>query len=44
MLNAHELAADVDEAERTMLALASGDLSREQLTAWVERHVRPLAG
>jgi death on curing protein len=29
VLNGYELAADVDEAERTMLALAAGDLSRE---------------
>ncbi|GLC24606.1 type II toxin-antitoxin system death-on-curing family toxin [Roseisolibacter agri] len=43
VLNGHELVASVDEAEHTMLALASGDLSREQLIAWVERHVRPLA-
>jgi len=42
-LNASELAADIDEAERTMLALAAGDFSREQLTAWVELHVVPLA-
>ena len=42
VLNGYELAADVDEAEHTMLALASGDLSREHLTAWVERQLRPL--
>jgi death-on-curing protein len=43
VLNAHELAAGVDEAERTMLALAAGELSREQFTAWVERHLVPLS-
>ncbi len=42
-LNAHELAASVDEAERAMLELAAGGMSREQLTAWVERHLVPLA-
>ena len=41
VLNGYELAADVDEAEHAMLALASGELSREQLTAWVERLLRP---
>ncbi|MDF1501823.1 hypothetical protein [Roseisolibacter sp. H3M3-2] len=43
VLNGHELAASVDDAQRATLALASGDLSREQLAAWVERHVIPLA-
>ena len=42
VLNGHELTADVDAAERTMLALAAGDLSRDQLATWVERHLRPL--
>jgi death-on-curing protein len=42
VLNAYELAADVDEAERAMLALAAGELSREQFTAWVDRHLVPL--
>lgn len=43
VLNAHELAADVDEGERTMLALAAGELSREQFTTWVERYLAPLS-
>lgn len=43
VLNGSELAAPGDEAERTMLALAAGGLSREQLTTWVERHLVPLA-
>ena len=43
VLNAYELAAGVDEGERTMLALAAGELSREQFAAWVERHLVPLA-
>ena len=42
VLNGHELAASVDDAERLMLALAAGEVSREQLTAWVERHLVPL--
>jgi death-on-curing protein len=43
VLNAYELAASVEEAERTMLALAAGELSREQFTAWVDRHLVPLS-
>jgi death-on-curing protein len=42
VLNGFELRADIDEAERTMLALAAGALSREQLVAWVEPHLMPV--
>jgi death-on-curing protein len=42
--NGGELAASVDEAERPMLALAAGEVSREQLTTWVEAHLVPLPG
>ena len=44
VLNGRELAADVDGAERVMLALAGGELSREQLVAWVEEHLVALGG
>ena len=37
--NGMKLAAPVDDAERTILALASGELSREALQAWIERHL-----
>ena len=40
-LNGREFAADVDDAERTILALADGSLSREELTAWVRAHAVP---
>jgi death on curing protein len=43
VLNGYELAAEVDEGEQVMLALAAGAISREQLTAWVTRHLVPLA-
>ena len=43
VLNGHELAAGVDDAERTMLALAAGALRREQFTAWIATHLVPLA-
>jgi death-on-curing protein len=44
VLNGFELAAGVDDAERTMLALAAGALPRAEFVAWVERHVRALTG
>ena len=42
VLNGHELAADGDDAEHTMLVLAAGTLSREEFVAWVARHLAPL--
>ena len=42
VLNGRELTAGVDDAEHTMLALAAGTLSREELVAWVARHLAPL--
>ena len=41
VLNERELDAAVDDAERTMLALAAGTLSREAFVAWVARHLVP---
>jgi death-on-curing protein len=39
VLNGCELDAGVDDAERTILALAAGALAREQFVAWVTRHL-----
>lgn len=39
VLNGFELAADVDEQERVMLALADGRVTREEFTAWVLQHL-----
>jgi death-on-curing protein len=44
VLNGHELAATVDDAENTMLRLAAGELTREELVEWIKRNVKPLAG
>ena len=44
LLNGHELVGTVDEQERLMLDLADGQITREQLTEWLERHTRPIAG
>ncbi len=39
VLNGHELRADIDDAERVILQLADGQLSREEFLGWVTRHV-----
>jgi len=41
-LNGHELVAQVDEQESALMGLAAGSMSREEFTAWVANHVRPL--
>jgi death-on-curing protein len=43
VLNGHELASSVDEAERTILGVAAGQLSRDDLKAWIERSIRTIA-
>ena len=40
VLNGQEIDADVDEQERVVLAVAAGDMSREQLTDWLREHLR----
>jgi death on curing protein len=42
LLNGHEFAATVDEAERIIVGVASGTITREQLTSWVREHLRPI--
>ena len=44
LLNGVELNAELDEQERLMLNLADGQLTREQLTSWLENHVKPVVG
>ncbi|MCR9095718.1 MAG: type II toxin-antitoxin system death-on-curing family toxin [bacterium] len=39
VLNGHELEASVDEQERIILAVAAGEMSRDDFSAWAERHV-----
>ena len=41
VLNDHEISATVDEQERVILAVASGDTSREEFTRWLRAHVVP---
>jgi death on curing protein len=42
VLNGYQLLVEIDEAERTILRLASGDIERDQFTRWAQGHVRPL--
>jgi death-on-curing protein len=39
VLNGFQLFADVDEAERVVLAVAAGEMSREAWTQWVQQHI-----
>lgn len=39
VLNGAQIDADVDEQERAVLLLASGKMSREELTIWLREHV-----
>jgi death-on-curing protein len=40
ILNGYELEADVDEIEALLWKLASGEVEREQFTAWVQKHLK----
>jgi death on curing protein len=44
LLNGWELVGTIDEQERLMLDVAAGQISREQLTDWLEQHTKPIAG
>jgi prophage maintenance system killer protein len=36
-----EIAATIDEQERIIMTLASGQMNGHQLTEWLNQHVRP---
>jgi death-on-curing protein len=40
LMNSWELVGTVDEQERLMLDLADGQITREQLTTWLEQHAK----
>ena len=42
ILNGYEIDASVEDAEGVILQLASGDMGREELTAWPEACLHPL--
>ena len=43
ILNGFEIDAEVDDAEAVILSLASGNLAREELQAWVASHICSVA-
>ena len=43
VLNGWEVRASVDQQERLMLQLASGEMSRDELASWLRDHVHVLA-
>lgn len=42
LLNDHRLRSTADESEATILGVADGSISREQLAEWIERHCKPV--
>ncbi|WP_417745609.1 type II toxin-antitoxin system death-on-curing family toxin [Rosistilla oblonga] len=42
VMNGYEIVASVDDSERIILTLASGDLPRESFFEWVESHIERL--
>ena len=43
VLNGFEIVAGTDEQERLMLDVTAGQLDRQRLEAWLERHIKPVA-
>lgn len=43
VLNGFELISGVDDSERTILQLAAGRLTRDDLLTWVTDHLQPLS-
>lgn len=43
LLNGAEIEATIDEQEQIMLALASGQMHRQQFTDWLSEHVKAAA-
>lgn len=41
LLNGWEIACAVDEQERVILEVASGEYSRQAFTAWLKEHIKP---
>jgi len=41
ILNGYEIDASVDEQEKTILQLASGNLSRDAFVNWLRTHIKP---
>jgi death-on-curing protein len=43
VLNGFELVADIDDSERTILNLAAGQLTRNELLKWISDHLHPVS-
>lgn len=41
VLNGYEIAANTDEQEEIILAVASGQITKEAFTNWVKDHLSP---
>ena len=41
VLNGYELISPVDESEKIVLQVASGELCREEFKTWIEQHLSP---
>lgn len=41
VLNGQQLDSSIDDAERTILGVAAGDIGREEFVEWVRAHVVP---
>lgn len=39
MLNGYEIEASIDEQEQVILSVASGQMSRENLSTWLNQHI-----
>ncbi len=44
VLNGFEIEAPVDEQEHVILAVAAGDMTREEFAHWVDDHVHEASG
>ncbi len=42
VINGHELVADVNDAEKVILTLAAGELTRHELLQWITLHINRL--
>jgi death-on-curing protein len=41
LMNGHELSSSTEDGERVILAVAAGEMAREDFTEWVRQHIVP---
>ncbi len=39
VVNGYEINASVDEQEQIILAVAGGNMKREEFTGWIQKHI-----